>query len=164
MALPIARSMSGTLLATAILFSADSTMAHTSPPLPLPTGQFVTPTAASGAVFQSLLPGIQPFANFQASQAIRTVLSPDRRTLLVMTSGYNGIDNPDGSLNTAVSSEYVFVYDISSHIPVRRQLIQIADAFEGIAFSSDGTRFYLGGGYDDVFTYADHNGTWTPVG
>ena len=132
---------------------------------PLPNGQFITPGAAPGAIFQSLLPGIEPFPNFQAGQAIRTLLSPDRRTLLILTSGYNGIDNPDGSLNTTVSSEYIFVYDISSHRPVRKQLIQTADAYEGIAFSPDGTRFYLGGGgYDDVFTYANQNGTWVQVG
>ncbi len=165
MARSIVRSLSGILLATAILSAARPTQAQTSPPPPLPTGQFTTPAAAPGAIFQDLLPGIEPFPNFKAGQAIRTVLSPDRRTLLVMTSGYNGIDNANGSLNTAVSSEYIFVYDISSHVPVRRQLIQTADAFDGIAFSPDGSRFYLGGGgYDDVFTYANHNGTWTQLG
>ena len=102
-----------------------SAQTYAVPPPPLPTGQVVTPTAAPGAIFQSLLPGIQPFPGFQAGQAIRTVLSPDGKTLLVMTSGYNGIDNTDGSLNTAVSSEYIFVYDISSHAPVRRQVIHV---------------------------------------
>ena len=165
MTVPVIRAIGAAVFATAMLASSPSARAQTSPPPPLPTGQFITPSAAPGAIFQNLLPGIEPFPNFAAGQAIRTVLSPDHRTLLVMTSGYNGIDNPDGSLNTTVSSEYIFVYDISAHTPVRKQLIQTADAFEGIAFSPDGSRFYLGGGgYDDVFTYANENGTWTQVG
>ncbi len=132
------------------------------PPPPLPTGQLITPSAAPGAIFQSLNPDQPSAPDYLAGQAIRTLLSPDRKTLLVMTSGYNGVANGDGSLNAQVSSEYLFVYDVSSHAPVRTQVLKVLQTFEGLAFSPDGTRFYVGGGgADDVYTYADAGGTWT---
>ncbi len=141
-----------------------ATMAFGQTP-PLPSGQYVTPSAAPGAIFQDLNPGLAGFPKYLAGQAVRTVVSPDGKTLLLMTSGYNGIDNSDGSLNTTASSEYLFVYDISTHQPVRKQVVQIPTTYFGLAFSPDGTRFYVGGGGgDDVSTYGIVNGAWAASG
>src|SRR5215813_3290489 len=55
----------------------------------LPDGQVITPTAAPGAAFNSLNPGLADFPDFTAGQAVTTAISPDGTTLLVLTSGYN---------------------------------------------------------------------------
>src|ERR1700727_973341 len=91
----------------------------------LPTGQFITPTAAPGSSLQVLATGLRADGNADASEAVNTALSPDGETLLVLTSGWNrNNDQPDGTpitfptLNpltgmTAGSTgndEWVFVY------------------------------------------------------
>jgi len=45
---------------------------------PLPTGQFITPTAPAGAMFMGLNPGLADFPNFLAGRAVKTVVSPDQ--------------------------------------------------------------------------------------
>ena len=44
--------------------------------LPLPSGQFVTPTAATGAIFTTLNPGLAAHPNFIANGAIRPPSAP----------------------------------------------------------------------------------------
>src|SRR3984885_12970575 len=64
----------------------------------LPTGQFITPTAAPGSTIQALATGLRADGNADASEAVNTALSPDGRTLLVLTSGWNkGNDEPNGT-------------------------------------------------------------------
>src|ERR1700728_2881717 len=64
----------------------------------LPTGQFITPTAATGATIQVLATGLRADGNADASEAVNTALSPDGRTLLVMTSGWNHSNSqPNGT-------------------------------------------------------------------
>src|ERR1700733_1834619 len=64
----------------------------------LPTGQFITPTAAPGSTIQVLATGLRADGNADASEAVNTALSPDGKTLLVMTSGWNkGNDEPNGT-------------------------------------------------------------------
>src|ERR1019366_878020 len=64
------------------------------------------------------------------------------------------------------SSEFVFVYDISSaKVPVEKQVVLVPDAFGGLVWSPDGTKFYVAGGADDnVHTYAQSSGQWVEVG
>ena len=71
-----------------------------------------------------------------------------------------------GNLQPQDSSEYVFVYDISSpSLPVKRQVVLVPNAFGGLVWSRDGSRFYVAGGQDDnVHTYAQQNGQWIEVG
>ena len=56
--------------------------------LPLPTGMKITPEAMPGAVFTTLNPNLDALPDFLAGQAASLALSPDGRTLLVLTSGY----------------------------------------------------------------------------
>jgi hypothetical protein len=86
----------------------------------VPSGQTITPTAAPGSVFQDLNPGLPDHPDYRAGQAIKTAISPDGSTLLVMTSGYNNLNYSDqanagdyGYLEPSASNEYVFVYDIT---------------------------------------------------
>ena len=131
----------------------------------LPSGQFLTPSAAAGSSFQPLNPMLKNYPNYLAGQAITSVASPDNTTLLVLTSGYNSLDTATGALDTQASSEYIFVYDISQHVPRIKQVLQIPAAYAGIAFSPDGSRFYVGSGAgDSIYTYANNAGTWAQSG
>src|SRR5580658_6179891 len=94
-----------------------------------PTGQFITPAAAPGAIFQRLNPHLAGDPNYTAGQAGSVALSPDGRTLLILTSGYNLVFGPDGKPDPAMSQEYVFVFDVSGARPVQRQAILVRNTF-----------------------------------
>ena len=82
-------------------------------------------------------------------------LSPDGRTLLILSSGYNLYFDKAGKQVPAMSEEYVFVFDVSGPRPVRRQVILVPNTFLGIAWDPSGGRFYVAGGVDDcVYEYA----------
>jgi YVTN family beta-propeller protein len=131
----------------------------------LPTGQYITPTIAPGATYQALSTGLRPDGNADANGAITSALSPDGKTLLVLTSGYNsGLETKSGqpitvpylnpitgqpSTTVTGSFNWVFVYDVSRVQPIKTQQIQLASTFDGLAWSPDGVRFYVSGGQDD---------------
>jgi len=132
---------------------------------PLPTGQFITPTAPAGAMFMGLNPGLVDFPNFLAGRAVKTVVSPDGRTLLVMTSGYNRLADPKGKALPQDSNEYIFVFDITASKPVQKQVIQVPNTYVGLVFAPDGQHFYASGGVDDVIhVYALNNANWEESG
>ncbi|MGC2660602.1 MAG: hypothetical protein WA324_21815 [Bryobacteraceae bacterium] len=115
--------------------------------------QKLTPLAPKGARFESLNPGLPDFPNYLAGQAVTTVVSPDKSTLLILTSGYNRLANTSGphkgKRNAADSNEYVFVFNIVKAIPVQTQVIQIPNTYNGIVFDPSGTTFYVSGGVND---------------
>jgi len=119
----------------------------------IPTGVHITPSAAPGSIFQPLNPGLSFDPTFTVGQAVTTALSPNGRTLLILTSGYNSqnfTSGPnEGSPNPAESNEYVFVYDVSGHKPLLQQVLQVPNAFDGLAWNPGGAEFYLAGGPDD---------------
>lgn len=127
----------------------------------LPTGVRITPEAASGALFQALNPDLQTNPDFVAGQAVATSTSPDGNTLLILTSGYNRNNGPTGSRVAAESNEYVFVYDISAGTPIKRQVVQVPNTFNGIAWNPNGKEFYVSGGINDnVHVYGLQADTW----
>ena len=131
----------------------------------LPTGKRITPLAVPGSKIQSLNPGLPDFPAFVAGQAMTTVLSPDAKTLLLLTSGYNRINDTSGKSIGSASEEYVFVYDISSGFPKQIQVLKVPNTFAGIAFSPDGRRFYVSGGKDDnLHTFGLKAGGWQEEG
>ncbi len=127
------------------------------------TGQQITPLAPRGAQFRPLNPGFSDNPQYEAGQGVSTVVSPNGNTLLVLTSGYNRINNSSGKNIPAESTQFVFVYDISHDLPVKTQVIQIPNTYNGIAFDPSGTAFYVAGGVDDdVHIYGlAQDGTWT---
>jgi YVTN family beta-propeller protein len=141
----------------------------------LATGQTVTPTAAPGSHLLDLNPGLRPIPGVQllpgqdvtkyvAGQPEATV-SPDGRTLLVMTSGYNGLADISGNVIFPYSTEYVFVYDVSGADPLLHQVIQVPFTFDSLAFAPDGQTFYVSGGQDDVVhVYTDGPAGWSESG
>src|SRR5579859_4375239 len=114
-----------------------------------PTGQALTPMAAPGSIFQPLNPDLPSDPAFTAGQAAAVALSPDGRTLLILTSGFNRIFGPDGKFIPERSNEYVFVWDVSGASPVKSQVIAIPNAFQGLGWTPAGDRFFVSGGVDD---------------
>jgi DNA-binding beta-propeller fold protein YncE len=116
---------------------------------PTPTGQTITPTAAQGALFQALNPDLPGLPDYSAGQAAAVALSPDSRTLLILTSGFNRRFDAVGHLAPEQSDEYVFVYDVSGAAPTKRQVIPVHNTFLGVAWAPSGQQFYVSGGVDD---------------
>jgi DNA-binding beta-propeller fold protein YncE len=127
----------------------------------VPTGVQITPSAARGALFQTLNPDLPTRPDFVVGQAVTTALSPDGRTLLVVTSGFNRNSGANGARIPDESNEYVFVFDVSSQPPVKRQVIQVPNTFVGMAWNPSGKEFYVSGGPDDnVHIYELRAGAW----
>src|SRR5579859_5278694 len=127
----------------------------------IPTGQFITPLAAPGSSFERLNPHLRNFPDYTVGQAMSEALSPDGTTLLILTSGYNRLNNAEGKQSALDSNEYVFVYDVSGANPKQTQVIQVPNSFAGIAFAPDGASFYVSGGQDDdVHLYEYTAGSW----
>ena len=115
----------------------------------LPTGKRITPLAAPGSTLQMLNPALPHLPDYLAGQAMSTAMSPDGRDLLVLTSGFNRVNGQDGKPIADESNEYVFVYDVAGETVRKRQVLQVPNAFAGIAFAPDGKHFYVSGGKDD---------------
>jgi YVTN family beta-propeller protein len=131
------------------------------------TGQEITPLAPPGARFEYLNPGLADMPDWVAGQAASAVTSSDKKTLLVLTTGYNLVNFASGTRlganNPANSTEYIFIYDISSGSPVKKQVLKVPNTYNGIVFDPSGKAFYVPGGVDDtVHTYSlGSNGAWS---
>ncbi len=156
----------------------------------LPTGQVITPAAAPGSTFSLLGTGRRPeTGGAEAGQAVTTALSPDGKTLLVLTSGYNQnfnheetgepftypvldpvtgtpssvLDPETGVAITTSKAEWVFVFDVNSGKLVKRQQINIPNTFNGLTWAPSGDRFYVSGGIDDrVYAYKLQGNQYVP--
>jgi len=145
----------------------------------LPTGQVITPTATPGSTIQLLSTGIRADGDADAAEAVTTTLSPDGKTLLVLTSGWNkGNHLPDGTSvtystldpNTGVTvgkttlSEWVFVYAINGDGTLTKlQQVNVPSTYSGLAWAPDGTGFYISGGQDDrVYVYKLSGSSFVP--
>jgi DNA-binding beta-propeller fold protein YncE len=140
-------------------------------------GQQITPLAPPGAQFVTMNPGLADQPDWQVSNAASTVVSPDKTTMLVLTSGYNRVFRTDGlapddhgtMFNWADSNEYVFIYDITSPTPVKKAVVQVPNTYYGIVFdpTPNVTRmtFYVAGGGDDNVHIVTQNAdkTWPSI-
>jgi len=127
----------------------------------LPTGMSITPLAARGSTLQALNPGLPDLPDFTVDHPISTAISPDGATLLILTSGYNRNNDAKGKKIPAQTSEYIFIFDIHQTKPVPWQALRIPNAYVGLAWAPDGSRFYAGGGKDDnVHVFAQEDGHW----
>lgn len=127
----------------------------------LPTGMTITPMAAQGSFYVPLNPGLEDFPDYVAGQPVTSVMSPDSATLLVLTSGYNEMDDAAGRRIKRDSNEYVFVFDVSQGTPRKMQVIQVPNTFDGIAWNPNGQEFYVAGGVDDdVHVFAKNGDAW----
>jgi YVTN family beta-propeller protein len=120
----------------------------------LPTGVFISPTAIPGSNQQLLVPQVANWpANYAASGALKSQLSPDGHTLAVITAGYNDVTLTNGSeLNT----EFIFIYDVSGAnkaTPKLMQTIMQNNTYVGLAWSGNTTLYVTGGTDDNVHVY-----------
>ncbi|WP_315789560.1 alkaline phosphatase family protein [Fischerella sp. JS2] len=178
----------GLILATALSANIQSASARTTNPVGnlkdgaalLPTGQIITPAAAPGSTFAPLGTELRADDNADAAEAVTTALSPDGKTLLILTSGYNQnfknektgdtftypVLDPLTGKPTAVKTpkaEWVFVYDVSSGSLIKRQQLNIPNTYNGLAWAPDGKRFYVSGGIDDrIYVYAFNGKEYAP--
>ena len=122
--------------------------------------QQITPLAPLGSRFEPMNPNLTANPSWLAGHAVTTAVSPDGRTLLVLCSGLNVVFK--GSLAAPITSQFVFVYDISAHQPVKKQVVQIPNTYNGIVFDPSGMHFYVAGGSDDnIHTVTlGSNGKW----
>jgi YVTN family beta-propeller protein len=130
-------------------------------------GQQITPLAPQGSQFGPLNLDLLGNPSWRVGHAVTTVVSPDRKTLLVLTSGYNRYFNANTNLYGfygPLSLEYVFVYDISTPTPVKKQIVPIVpNTYNGIVFDPSGKAFYAAGGPSDnvhIFALNAATGTW----
>jgi len=116
----------------------------------LPTNQALTPTATPGATYTPLVTNVGPHPTYVADGASAIAVSPDKREMLVLTSGYNHFNGPDGKLLPAQSTQYIFRYAITGPHAQWLQTLQVPNSFGGIAWLPDGSAFVVGGGADDA--------------
>src|SRR5215472_8334067 len=128
-----------------------------------PPGLFITPTALPHAVQQLLNPGLINYPNFVAGEAVKVVVSPDGKTLAILTAGMNSLYFPNvgepsttpniGKVDTSASTQFLFLYDVSSAnktSPVLKQVIQQLNAHVGLVWAPNSQTLYATGGCDDV--------------
>jgi YVTN family beta-propeller protein len=133
-------------------------------PRQIATGQYITPTAPRGAVQQFLNPGLPAYPDFVAGEAVRSQLSPDGKTLAILCAGQNSLYKPDGTVDVAASTQFIFLYDVSGahkQSPQLTQVIQQTNSHVGLVFSPDGSTLYAAGGRDDaVYAYGKSGSSW----
>ena len=138
-----------------VISGAPAVHAQSNPCHPVPAQYGPTDYAAGAPGFpvQPLNPDLADNPDWLAGQAVTTVVSPDKKTLLVLTSGYNRVFRTDGKpdafgtyFNWPDSQEYVFIYDISTNTPVKKQVVMVPNTYNGMVFDPSGTAFYVSGG------------------
>src|SRR5215471_580766 len=86
---------------------------------PTPPGLFITPKVLQSAVQQVLNPGLPNYPNFVAGEAVKAVVSPDGKTLAILTAGQNSLYYPNasstpaaliGTIDTTASTQFLFLY------------------------------------------------------
>ena len=128
----------------------------------LPTGAALTPDAAPGAILLELDPHLAGAPDLRAGGAMALSLSPDGRTLLLLTSGYNRFYDVSGAAGAAFSGEYVFVYDVTEGAPREVGVLSVPNSFFGLVHDPQRDRFYVSGGPDDLVREfgRDPGGQW----
>ncbi len=130
-----------------------------------PPGLYITPTALPSAVQQLLNPGLANYPNFVAGEAVKAVVSPDGKTLAILTAGMNSlIDSTGTKADTAASTQFIFLYDIANTnktSPVLKQVIQQLNSHVGLVWAPDSQALYAAGGCDDVvYAYSNKGGSF----
>src|SRR4029077_17680327 len=95
--------------------------------------------------------------DLRAGQAAGVSTSPDGRMLAILTSGFNRFFGPDGKAAPdgklyppELSSEYVFVFDVSHPEPRQVQVLTLPNTYQGLAWAPSSQRLFASGGKDDV--------------
>jgi YVTN family beta-propeller protein len=151
------------LLAGAITCFAQAPQVPITQSINIPnTGAVITPEAAAGSRFTYLNPGLSSHPTDAVEFAVSAAVTPDNKTLALITSGDYGIYTPTGARDTAASTEWLFIFDISHAIPVQKQAIQVPNTYSGLVFDPSGVALYVSGGRDDkMHIYTLTSGSWS---
>jgi hypothetical protein len=130
---------------------------------PTPPGLFITPKALPHAVQQELNPGLANYPNFVAGQAVKAVVSPDGKTLAILTAGMNSLYYPNsgdpalvGTVDKTASTQFLFLYDIAGANktkPALKQVIQQLNAHVGLVWAPDSQTLYAAGVATTLYTF-----------
>src|ERR1700752_1591340 len=139
---------------------------------PTPPGLYITPTALPNAVQQDLNPGLASYPNFVAGEAVKAVVSPDGKTLAILTAGMNSLYYPNtaaniangliGTVDKTASTQFVFLYDVTcanKSKPDLKQVIQQLNSHVGLVWAPNSQTLYAAGGCDDAVYAYTNNGT-----
>jgi YVTN family beta-propeller protein len=153
------------LASFALIAACCSAGADTVDRLWLPTGQNVTPSAAPGSVFQPLRADLPGVGSQLVGGGAMSVISPNGKTLFVLSSGYNIWRGGDGKRIAEASTEHLFVYAIADGLALRQD-IRIPNTYSGMAIFPDGKTLVVAGGADDsLHTFReDASGNWSESG
>ncbi|MGO9338708.1 MAG: bifunctional YncE family protein/alkaline phosphatase family protein [Terracidiphilus sp.] len=164
----LSQNPAASIVAAIVMFAVHSATAqpNTGEPQILSTGQLISPLAPNGARFQPLNPHLADNPEYTVGQAVTTAISPDGKTLLILTSGYNQMNYTVGAktgyTNPVDSTEFVFIFDVSSGNAVQKQALPVPNTYSGIAFNPNGQQFYVAGGKDDaVHIFGVTNNVWS---
>jgi DNA-binding beta-propeller fold protein YncE len=149
------------LAALAFAFTLPA-LAQNNHPVQTPPGLTITPKALPHAVQQNLNPGLPNYPAFVAGEAVKLAVSPNGKTLAILTAGMNSLYDPTGTIDKAASTQFLFLYDISGankKNPVLKQVIQQLNAHVGLVWSPDGQTIYAAGGCDDAVYVYGNTGT-----
>src|SRR5260221_4665289 len=126
---------------------------------PTPPGLYITPTVLANAVQQELNPGLTNYPDFVAGEAVKGVVSPDGKTLAILTAGMNSLYYPNtdanvangliGTIDKAASTQFLFLYDVSGankSKPALKQVIQQLNSHVGLVWAPDSQTVYAAGG------------------
>jgi DNA-binding beta-propeller fold protein YncE len=130
----------------------------------VPTGKQITPTAAAGAILQDLNPELKDAPDLRAGRAAAVSVSPDCAMLAILTSGYNLHYDGTGKVIPALSTEFVFFFDISEARPKKRQVFPVPNSFQGLAWAPSSDRLFVSGGVDDAVLEFVRTGTTFAAG
>src|SRR5579859_4762492 len=131
---------------------------------PTPPGLYVTPTAPlTNAIQQNMNPGLTDYPDYVAGEAVKAVVSPDGKTLAILTAGFNSlfkayVVGSPATVDTAASTQFIFLYDVSGpnkSRPVLKQVIQQLNSHVGLVWAPNSQTLYATGGCDDaVYAYS----------
>jgi DNA-binding beta-propeller fold protein YncE len=116
----------------------------------IPTGKLLTPAAATGAIFQDLNPRHAFAPEVRAGGAAAVAVSPDGKLLAILTSGFNSFSDRSGKSLPELSTEYIFLFDITGAQPRQLQVLPLHATFQGLAWHPSSDRFFVSLGVDDA--------------